>query len=61
MTKPPKKTPATWCSHHLPDDAVARLQAAAATPVSGEDPLARVKALEDAARWVQLKYPHFFR
>lgn len=54
------KLRATWYSRHLPRDAVSRLRRAAATPTHG-DPLARIKAIERATFWTQLKYPHFYR
>lgn len=55
------KQPATWFSEALPRDAVARLQRAARTPITEHDPLARVKAIEQAAQWARLKYPRSFR
>ncbi len=54
------KPNATWYSQHLPQNAVSRLQRAAATPVNG-DHLARVKAIENATFWAKLTYPHFYR
>lgn len=52
---------ATWCSRLLPPDAIARLQRAAQTPITAQDPLARLKAIEFATQWAKLKYPHFFK
>lgn len=54
------KQPAILCSRLLPPDAVKRLQRAAKTPTEG-NPLARVKAIEDATFWAKLKFPHLFR
>lgn len=54
------KQSATWFSQHLPQNAVTRLQRAAATPING-DHLARVKAIEDATFWAKLTYPNFYK
>lgn len=45
----------------LPKDAQAMLKRAAATPVPGHDPLARLKALEHAIKRVRREWPHLFR
>lgn len=45
----------------LPPDAVALLQRAAITPITADDPLARVKAIEAATQRVKLKYPNLFK
>lgn len=55
------KRPVTLFSQALPPDASARLQRAAKTPIPPDDPLARVKAIEQAAQWARLKYPRYFR
>lgn len=55
------KQRATWSSQLLPPDAVARLQKAAKTRPTPGDPLARVKALEQAHRAIKSQYPNYFR
>lgn len=45
----------------LPPEAVAQLQRAARTPFDEFDPLARVKAIEQATRRVKRDYPNFFK
>lgn len=52
----------TWCSHGLlPPDAQRKLQEAAATPNTERDPLARLKAIEDAQRWIRKTYPNVLK
>ena len=48
-------------SGYLPEAAVRRLQQAAATPIPSDDPLARIKAINEAAHWVKATYPQYFR
>lgn len=58
------KKPATsseWKHAALPAEAQARLKAAARTPITETDPLARVKAIEKANQWVRCTYPQFFK
>ncbi len=45
----------------LPSEAVAELRAAAATPITDADPLARQKALEKVTAKLKQKYPQFFK
>lgn len=45
----------------LPPAAVSMLQRAAQTPITPEDPLARVKAVEQASTRVRREYPQFFK
>lgn len=45
----------------LPADAIAQLQRAALTPVTEDDPLARVKAIEQTTRRIKLQFPNFFK
>lgn len=45
----------------LPPDAIRALQEAAKTPITAADPLARVKAIEQATRRIKRTYPHLFR
>lgn len=45
----------------LPAAAIALLQRAAKTPITAEDPLARVKAIEQATKRVKRDYPHLFQ
>lgn len=47
-------------SELLPADAREILQRAAATPVSGKNPLARTKAIEQANQKVRAMYPKLF-
>lgn len=44
----------------LPPDAIALLQKAAQTPNTASDPLARVKAVQQATQRVKAQYPHLF-
>ena len=44
----------------LPPAAIAQLQRAAQTPITADDPLARVKAIEQATARVKRDYPEFF-
>lgn len=44
----------------LPADAVALLQRAAQTPITADDPLARVKAIEQATKRIKRDYPNHF-
>ena len=48
-------------SRVLPAAAVAMLQRANQTPVTADDPLARVKAIEQATRRIKMQYPQFFK
>jgi hypothetical protein len=45
----------------LPPEAALLLQQAAQTPITRDDPLARVKALEKATERVKRQYPQFFQ
>lgn len=45
----------------LPADAIALLQRAARTPIPVSDPLARVRAIEQATKRVQQQYPAYFQ
>jgi len=45
----------------LPAEAVALLQRAAQTPVTPRDPLARVKAIEQANQRIRNLFPHLFQ
>lgn len=45
----------------LPAEAVAQLQRAAQTPITAADPLARVKAIEQATQRVRSQFPQFFQ
>lgn len=45
----------------LPADAIAQLQRAALTPVTEDDPLARVKAIEQITRRIKTQHPHLFK
>ena len=45
----------------LPAAAIALLQRAAKTPITADDPLARVKAIEQATKRVKQQYPSFFQ
>lgn len=45
----------------LPAAAIALLQRAAQTPITADDPLARVKAIEQATKRVRQQYPSFFQ
>lgn len=45
----------------LPAEAVAQLQRAAKTPITADDPLARVKAIEQATKRIKRDYPHLFQ
>jgi len=38
-----------------------RLQRAAATPIPSGDPLARIRAINEAERWVKATYPQYFK
>jgi len=44
----------------LPPDAIAQLQKAAQTPNTASDPLARVKAIQQATERVKAQYPTHF-
>lgn len=44
----------------LPADAIAQLQRAASTPITARDPLARVKAIEQAVKRVKRNHPQYF-
>jgi len=48
-------------SEHLPFDARALLVRAAKTPITNGDPLARVRAIEQASDSVRHHYPYFFK
>lgn len=48
-------------SQLLPADAVAQLQRAALTPITEDDPLARVKAIEQTTRRIKMQHPQFFK
>jgi hypothetical protein len=49
-------------SHHFPLPIRNRLVAAAATPFDEVlDPLARVRAINEAIAWCRRNYPEFFR
>ena len=50
----------TPMSNHLPPAARIKLQRAAQTPITADDPLARVKAIEQANKWIKANYPHLF-
>jgi len=60
MTKHPA-TSYDWKHAALPAEAQARLREAAKTPATAADPLARVKAIDKATRWVRRTYPEFFK
>ena len=45
----------------LPWEAVQMLTRAAKTPVTEKDPLARLKAIEEADRRIRRQYPRYFR
>jgi hypothetical protein len=45
----------------LPYDARLRLKKAGATKKSRNDPLARIRALNEAEAWVKSTYPQFFK
>lgn len=45
----------------LPADAIAQLKRAAATPITEDDPLARVKAIEQTTRRIKTQHPQFFK
>ena len=45
----------------LPDDAVEQLKTAANKLVTKQDPLARIKAIEEATQKIKRKYPQFFK
>lgn len=45
----------------LPADAIAALQAAFSTPITGNNPLARRRAIDAAIESVKRKYPQFFK
>lgn len=47
-------------STSLPPAAQRILQRAAQTPITAADPLARVKAIEQATKRVKAEYPHHF-
>lgn len=49
-----------WTSKLLPEDARAILQRASATRIPPDDPLARLKAIEEAYARVRRMYPQFF-
>ncbi|CAB5162337.1 hypothetical protein UFOVP151_20 [uncultured Caudovirales phage] len=44
----------------LPAEAIAQLQRAALTPITTNDPLARVKAIEQAVKRVKRNHPQYF-
>lgn len=44
----------------LPPDAIAQLQKAAQTPNTASDPLARVKAIQQATERIKTQYPTHF-
>jgi hypothetical protein len=48
-------------SRLLPASAVAMLQRATKTPITARDPLARVKAIEQAHRRIKLQFPQYFK
>lgn len=45
----------------LPVDAIAQLQRAALTPITEDDPLARVKAIEQTTRRIKMQHPQYFK
>lgn len=49
--------------HHniLPPEAQKLLKLAAQTPITASDPLARVKAIEQATRGIKINFPNLFR
>lgn len=53
------KTP--WVCEHLPYYARDQLVRASKTPLTNGDPLARVRAIEQASETVRNHYPHFFK
>lgn len=56
------RTPTSYPFHGaLPVDAQLDLMAAAKTPITAVDPLARVKAIEQATKRVKRNYPRFFK
>ena len=48
-------------SAHLPWNASSMLMKAAKTPITKDDPMARVKAIEQAILLLKLHYPNYFR
>lgn len=48
-------------SRLLPAAAVALLQRANLTPITANDPLARVKAIEQATRRIKIQFPQYFK
>lgn len=53
MRRPPHKV--------LPAFAIALLKRAAQTPITADDPLARVKAIEQASKRIKRDYPNLFK
>jgi hypothetical protein len=47
-------------SLHLPFDARTQLVRASQTPITNGDPLARVRAVNQASEQVQRQYPNYF-
>lgn len=45
----------------LPAEAVAQLQRAALTPIPADDPLARVKAIEQVTKRIKREHPDLFK
>lgn len=45
----------------LPPEAQAALARAAETPIPANDPLARVKAIEEVTKRIKRKHPEFFK
>jgi hypothetical protein len=45
----------------LPPEAIQALQQAAQTPITADDPRARVKAIEKVTERVKRDYPHLFK
>lgn len=48
-------------SSHFPPEVRDQLVAAARTPVSGADPMARVRRIDSVAEWARAHYPAWFR
>lgn len=61
MSRENRKVAGAELHQVLPVDAQLRLRAAAATPDSPVDPLARQKAVEAAVRWCRATYPSCFK
>lgn len=50
-----------WSHRALPLDAQRELKRASQTPITPDDPLARVKAIDHAIQQVKFRYPHLFK